>query len=525
MKLSVAHKIHFTWFLLPFIILFLKLPVSAVELVVPVGTLESVEMSANTLTFSQLANYGVICIDKTYSGGKEKKAVNDLSDYSNLAQLTDFFSNNFHESTLTNESYNSFSEMSLYNSTGQSVSIDDCYYWTYDNGYFSGHLLVDKNNLDLVYTDIDGTSPVLTTKFGGDTLTSSEMLEKCNDFSNDVKRNGYKYGIAPSLQNSSSISYYLWICGSAYDVQSDACSLFIANQYQPGIVVPTTTQNGQQITSWYANDTSVFQFQQWTGYNNSFNIQPANVELDGHLYHYLVSFGNFYNWSNLAVTDYNPGSHISTPYGCFAKNGLIYDTNLQDNVISSYCSALVDDTVSSPDLNDSYSYADIIGYGDYLDSISTTGNPLFDGTQAISESNFPISYPIEQTISIVYPFPFPIVQEEELESDPAITFPLDSSISIENIENFDEIPIISSLEKRFPFSIPWDIKKMFEILKARAEAPSFEIHFTFPVINYTWNFDLDLAPFDQTAELFRLCFLISFIIGLALFSYNHFFGT
>lgn len=88
-----------------------------------------------------------------------------------------------------------------------------------------------------------------------------------------------------------------------------------------------------------------------------------------------------------------------------------------------------------------------------------------------------------------------------------------------------DVPILSNLRYRFPFSIPWDIHEMLTSLQAERRAPHIEGDIVFPVINYTWHVEIDLSLFNSSAELFRKCFLVLFVVGLALFSYRHHFGA
>lgn len=87
------------------------------------------------------------------------------------------------------------------------------------------------------------------------------------------------------------------------------------------------------------------------------------------------------------------------------------------------------------------------------------------------------------------------------------------------------LPILQNLQRRFPFSIPWDIYNMLSSLSADRVPPLLEYTITIPVINYDWDISIDFSMYNDVAELFRLCFLILFIIALAIFSYNHFFGS
>ena len=88
-----------------------------------------------------------------------------------------------------------------------------------------------------------------------------------------------------------------------------------------------------------------------------------------------------------------------------------------------------------------------------------------------------------------------------------------------------DIPIISNLQKRFPFSIPWDLKNLFSAMVANREAPHFEWAISFPIVNYTWEIDIDFSVWNSQARIFRNCFLILFIISLATFAYRHYFGS
>lgn len=88
----------------------------------------------------------------------------------------------------------------------------------------------------------------------------------------------------------------------------------------------------------------------------------------------------------------------------------------------------------------------------------------------------------------------------------------------------DNIPILSNLKYRFPFSIPFDLYNLFKSFSVPRETPVFSGELAFGHY-YTWEYNLDLSPFNDIAELVRTLTLIGFIIGLAYFSYTHFFGS
>lgn len=123
------------------------------------------------------------------------------------------------------------------------------------------------------------------------------------------------------------------------------------------------------------------------------------------------------------------------------------------------------------------------------------------------------------------PIPDPIPDPQpEPDPDPDIGEPI-----VDDEGDLTEIPIVSGLQGRFPFSIPWDIKHLISNLSAEREAPSFEYDFYIsprwlPPNGFLYHFDIDLSGFDYLASLFRRLFLLSFIIGLAVYSYAKFFG-
>lgn len=147
-------------------------------------------------------------------------------------------------------------------------------------------------------------------------------------------------------------------------------------------------------------------------------------------------------------------------------------------------------------------------------------NHNYDNRQDTNYYNYPVTnnvtYPdysettnnYYETIYNYYTMP---KVEEELEADPEL------------IGN--NIPILSNLQNRFPFSIPWDIARIFDSLSVEREAPVIDAEIYFPIIDYTWNCSIDLSMFEDVAEIVRKCILILFIVGLAVFSYSHHFGS
>lgn len=71
---------------------------------------------------------------------------------------------------------------------------------------------------------------------------------------------------------------------------------------------------------------------------------------------------------------------------------------------------------------------------------------------------------------------------------------------------------IKGLENKFPFSIPFDIVSLVTVLNAPAEAPRFQgtVNFGFT----TWNYDINLQPFDNVARACRIAELLLLVFGL-----------
>ena len=153
---------------------------------------------------------------------------------------------------------------------------------------------------------------------------------------------------------------------------------------------------------------------------------------------------------------------------------------------------------------------------------SKTYNNNYDYSQPITNYNYPvtnnISYPNYETrnqyLTEIYNYYNTPNTGGDIGTLPEDNLPTD-------------IPILSNLQKRFPFSIPWDIKAIFEGLSVERETPSINEDVVIPLPNgdFTWHIEYDLHEWDGIATLFRTLFLLSFIIGLAWFSYDHFFGS
>ena len=79
----------------------------------------------------------------------------------------------------------------------------------------------------------------------------------------------------------------------------------------------------------------------------------------------------------------------------------------------------------------------------------------------------------------------------------------------ENIESIDFSPITNiSISSKFPFSIPWDIKRAVEKLLSEGKPPKWEIPIVTEVIT------IDMAEFEHLANIMRIFNILIFIVIL-----------
>ena len=88
----------------------------------------------------------------------------------------------------------------------------------------------------------------------------------------------------------------------------------------------------------------------------------------------------------------------------------------------------------------------------------------------------------------------------------------------DKVDNIDFSPLNVPLTRKFPFSIPWDLKNMIVIFDSPPIPPKFEFNISFfddecPIV---WDF----AIFNELAEITRFFVLMGVIVGLILITRN-----
>ena len=411
----------------------------------------------------------------------------------------------------------------LYDKDGNLVSIDDtlyCQYCTFDNGYYHGSCLLDHNGYIIhVLDQYENEVPVADISLGGSLKSSTEMEQAFHSVATTVQSNGYNYSLSGSSVGSQA-TFYLCIgfADNSYSPEY-AESVFIINQYLPGVIVPETSSNGSAIQAWYTNDLSLIQHSIIVGDSSDshFDVTAGNYSKGNYDYSYRVTFWDTRSWNGYniegSLSDFLDGAVINSPV--LARSGYTYSSSLYNHAVPFIPSQ--GDVIS---FDDDYLIDDVItGLSDVYGT-DTSPSMSFDPTQGISVGNYPVVRVIDGTI--VSDPSLPDESVEDTTADPDIDVEIPGILDIP--EGGFDIPIVSNLQNRFPFSIPWDIKNLLKSLRAVSTAPRFQGELYIAPLNYTYTIDLDLSMFETQAEIFRTCFLITFIIGLAIFSYSHFFG-
>lgn len=215
------------------------------------------------------------------------------------------------------------------------------------------------------------------------------------------------------------------------------------------------------------------------------------------------------------------GPRWANSYNVFAGGGEIYfhaPTDAEYNALSN------SQVVYTEPVNNVYeitnNYYEYTTFNDNRPTYTSTINSNYNPSSDITPSN----YPRENNVYITDYSPNINYYENYIThiNSPGIGENI-GDVDSEGLT--DNLPILNNLEKRFPFSIPFDVYNLLSGLSAERTTPYINTDIVIPGINYTWHFEYDLHAFDNLASLFRTLFLIFFIIGLAWLSYDHFFGS
>lgn len=406
---------------------------------------------------------------------------------------------------------------------GKTVSREDVRLIEFDNGYYSGRAFVSSDGKLLKRSDIVDSSTLVNLRFGGSVITADDWGLLAVDVSQAVQDVNYSYNYQ-TQSSAGNLSYYNVTARPGEGGLAGACySVYISNQYIPGLIVPVNSEANSIINSWYTNDSSLVQYKSLSNVstNETLSVTPGDFVKNGYHYSYLVRLN-----AN-SVPTWFPNMTLLEWFERSSSDYFNYNFGYPDSIYYKVLDGTYVDTFSPTlgkgirDMDAIYGLDDVVEGVIGNDGISVT--PDFDGfnpSLPIGIDNFPYILDWDFPTTITVPIPVGGTIDDAIPDDPAI----EQDVPIVIPSEIPDLPIVSGLASRFPFSIPWDIKNMLYGLRGRKVAPSFHISWYIQPLDYTWNFDLDLSAFNAQAEIFRTLVLISFIIGLALFSYRHFFG-
>lgn len=523
--------------------LFLFFPLRVHASANPVPTVESLQLVENTaelLTQSKFVTSGLF----PFSLEEVKNFLNQYiqAPNQNLYTIT---SNDCVVRPLTSNELSDLDGFTrhFYDSNGNEINMEDSYLVSYDNGFFSGQFYINSSG-QMLYASNDSSNELINIRLSGDSFSSTDWDNLYDDLSELAETNNYNI---PLTQNDvvSDVAVYIHTGFVDHGQIWYSQSVYCPNAYQNGVCVAYPENSGYaSIQGIYTNDLSLVQINttmyqpQW--YGGNFSISEGDFQQGIYHYKYRVSFGsgfanvdqgsiifrNYDDWISGRISAYDSGPFAFTN-GAFSNPSKYSNkTNLGVKKIQ------FDDIEEIPDLSDYLLKSELENYIQSLEEVNPEPNPEYDPSERISPDNFPQVIEVPVYLPSEYPNPFPNNLNNNNpnpnpnpndnpapELDPELG---ESVIDPSVIGN--SVPLIGNLKNRFPFCIPFDVYNLLTGLAVQRETPYINTSFVIPGINYTWVLDYDLHAFDNLAELFRNLFLIAFIIGLAWFSFDHFFG-
>ena len=283
--------------ILPFLILLYApcIYVKAAYAVDP-ATLETLSAGAEALQFSLYAAGGLLPFQGSDSTDLTTLINTELGENSRY----DFTQNDITSSVDFNEvPYDLYQEILQWDwcgPDGTGYTIDDLVgakYITFDNGFYSGEAFVNGDG-ELLYRNIsgEGSSTIIPTgqlAVGGTVATYQQMLDSVTSVHDLLESQSYQYDYNnPSSTNDYSFFYAYGGWGG-----SIAESLYIANMFLPGQIVPINTNDNTIISSWYTNDLSLFNHEiiLRNGGSSNFSYTEGDYSKGGYNYRFRVNFG------------------------------------------------------------------------------------------------------------------------------------------------------------------------------------------------------------------------------------------
>lgn len=501
-----------------------------------VDTVQSFSTLSDTLATLSFTDTFLLSSDKlsTYQGAFEFGSFP-------LSDLWDWDINDYNVRSLTSEEIDNYLNPilgeSLFNSSGVSItSSDDVYLVELDNGFFHGSAYVDSNG-DLLYSSDDLGGRYLALGFGGSLLSLNDFQSEVDSLSNDIFLNAYNLVSDPLYDVNTSLFYYYGYKGYG---NKYLYSIFVPNVYDVSNVYIDPISNSSKIGRLYFNGNNNY-------VNNlllignpptHFVVQNGNYTVNGRSYDQVIILQdpNYASNKNYSLDNFlNLNDNYPESFSFF-YNGFIPDysgTNIYDYSNNIIPFSKLNDMNGSFDLSNYYSYDDALGSYDDLVNFPTVIDDSFSPNLPICEDNIPVIIDIPDSFNIpdnslslpnVGKGSSVIPDDTSVDLDYSTITQPTLSESIESFQNL-QVPFISGLNTRYPFSIPWDIQRFIQRFNKEPTPPAWNFDWNITVLNhtYTYHFEGDLSDYNGLAEIFRNLVLISFILALCKFSYDHHF--
>lgn len=200
-------------------------------------------------------------------------------------------------------------------------------------------------------------------------------------------------------------------------------------------------------------------------------------------------------------TSHYEGGNITVPVGAlnYDYDGLynrVKDLiDSQDNLTADDIRQIVDDAINNA-----------------LDEINGTGGDSGGGEEEPDEDEKPAS--IEGWLEKIYKKLDDIYKQVKQIKWLSVADLIDDIVfNIAEIKNeFD--PVVQTMMKKFPFSIPWDTALIFSLLADNPQAPHYEIPFVIESAGINETFEVDLERFEGLSKLSRGLLTLTFLMML-----------
>lgn len=486
------------------------------------STLTVIEGGNNSLISSGFSTQNVFPTTLNYDSLEDiiiQTAYNPILQGVTLSAIS---SDDYNVRSLTSDEIDSYENVypNLYNLNGDSVSWDNVYYVSYDNGVVHGQLYVDSDG-NILSSDNLSSDTMFKLGLGGNLLGVSDWANIYDEIGSQLFEQEYNISLNNTDLSNVSLSYYLH-GGRVSSGRKTEWIIYVPNIYSQGVSVGASYTNGQSINNIYYNDgAGVVAKAINTNGGQPYQIHNTTVTKDGFTYSHNLAQSTYIDGSNNNRSAFESGT---TGRYNFSLTSFTYNTSLLSSAADTFAFKRLDypENVDPLDINEDFDYNSIKELEIALNTISPTVDNQFDPSSRIDEFNYPYDYPVSNTPnSSTLPFPS---TNAGIALDPSLNFqavtqPATSTV-YESFFNF-QIPFVENLFSRYPFCIPWDIKHFFEGFTSTPQAPAWDFDYSITVLGetYTTHFEGDLSDFDSLARIFRNLVTISFIIFLAVYSY------